>query len=80
MIEISTPFIEELLVEEPWRAEADTGQMCEAPDIDWDGSAYWVCNTCGRIGTSHTPHHHRQAVDVATAFYELLVAGASVGT
>lgn len=57
IVEEFKPFIEQMLVREPWRdGEPKEGPLCEG-QIDWDGTAYWICKDCGRIGTSHVQMH-----------------------
>lgn len=58
MIEDFNPYIEKLLLSEPWRAVAvDEKSLCRGP-LDWDGSNFWCCKACGRIGVSRYPAHY----------------------
>lgn len=56
MIEQYNPYIERLLHAEPWRAVGEGTSLCHG-SLDWDGSDYWHCTGCGRIGSSPTPLH-----------------------
>lgn len=56
MIEKYNPYIENLLLKEPWRAGEGVGNTPCTGSLDWDGSRYWMC-TCGRIGCSPNPLH-----------------------
>lgn len=58
VIEPFSPYIECLAIAEPWRLLPEpNSELCEGA-IDWDGSAYWCCQSCGRIGTSTVQIHH----------------------
>ena len=52
MIEEYKPYIERLLLNEPWRAnEGEGDSLCDG-NLDWDGSVFWKCKGCDRIGRS----------------------------
>jgi len=60
-IEAYKPYIENLLRAEPWRAEpSNVDELCSGA-FDWDGSKYWCCHECGRIGSSPVPLHRPAA-------------------
>lgn len=60
-IEQAVSYIEDLLHEEPWREEVgeSTGKLCTGgvDKLSFDGSKYWHCLRCGRIGRSASPLH-----------------------
>lgn len=49
VIEQYKPFIEELLHNEPWRAEAGADTTPCPGSLSYDGTRFWLCS-CGRIG------------------------------
>ncbi len=53
-----SPYIETLLQTEPWRSRPGPSKVFCQGAIDWDGSAYWCCQECGRVGTSTVQMHH----------------------
>lgn len=58
IVEPYSPYIENLLQAEPWRASQGTKQeLCDGT-IDFDGSPYWCCQKCGKVGTSSFQIHH----------------------
>jgi hypothetical protein len=57
IVEPFRPYIQNLLQAEPWRGGyGASSELCPG-DIDWDGTAYWCCKKCGKIGTSVTQYH-----------------------
>ena len=57
IVEEFNPFIENMLVREPWRnGDPAEGPLCNG-QVDWDGTSYWICKGCGRIGTAHVQIH-----------------------
>ncbi len=57
-IEKFEPFIENKLQAEPWRGAVGKGPLCNGK-IEWDGTRFWLCQGCGKIGTA-TVQIHRQ--------------------
>jgi hypothetical protein len=59
MIEPYEPYIEQLLRDEPWRAEAGAPTTPCLGSLSYDGTHFWLCS-CGRIGrmpiVAHFPH------------------------
>jgi hypothetical protein len=56
IVEAYRPYIEQLLNNEPWRAEEGEGTPCPGA-INWDGSRYWHCTACGKVGTCTSQVH-----------------------
>ncbi len=56
IVEAYRPYIEQLLNNEPWRAEEGEGDPCPGA-IDWDGSRFWHCTACGKVGTCTSQVH-----------------------
>jgi len=52
------PYIETLLSTEPWRALGSSTQELCGGHVDYDGSRFWMCTGCGRIGTASHPMHY----------------------
>lgn len=57
IVEEANLFIEQLLQKESWRQISGSGTTLCDGEIVWDGSPYWMCKTCGRIGRSHYQAH-----------------------
>ena len=56
MIEQYQPYIERLLLNEPWRAgEGDTTSLCSGI-LTYDGTRFWRCE-CERVGVTPTTQH-----------------------
>ncbi len=80
MIDAYKPYIEKLLSTEPWRAlGSSTQELCRG-QVDYDGSKYWMCVECGRIGSATHPMHYpavspgRAIINLARAFGRVLLA------
>lgn len=58
MIEKYNPFIENKLQSEPWRGSEGTGLLCDGK-IEWDGTKYWLCKGCGKVGTATVQIHRK---------------------
>lgn len=58
IVEPYKPYIENMLRAEPWRGDAGPAGLCDG-HITWDGTRFWLCTACGRIGTSYTQLHNR---------------------
>ena len=72
IIEEYKPYIEGMLISEPWRdGGPKEGALCEG-HIDWDGSKYWTCSKCGRIGTSSVQIHHPPTCSPAERVFSAL--------
>ncbi len=57
VIEEYKPYIENMLHAEPWRGGPNASEaVCEGK-VDWDGTHFWICKSCGRIGTTVTTIH-----------------------
>ena len=77
MIEDYDPYIEKLFLNEPWRSgDGDTASPCSGT-LTWDGSPFWLCTKCGRVGrTTFSLHYPAESPDrvVQKFFYKLLHA------
>ena len=77
MIEAFNPCLENMLKSEPWRNETDAGaqHLCNAQLIDtyFDGTEYWHCNKCGRIGKAPNLKH-LPAVNPVSALLKRLLS------
>jgi hypothetical protein len=72
IIEEYKPYIENMLLLEPWRdgPEAE-GALCGG-HIEWDGTRHWLCSDCGRIGTSLVQVHRRPVFTLAHRVFGLI--------
>lgn len=57
MIEAYEPYIEQLLRNEPWRAVGSADSPFCHGVLDWDGTPFWCCRACGRIGRANVTAH-----------------------
>lgn len=62
-IEAYKPFIENMLQSEPWRGSSGTGEICDG-SIEWDGTRFWLCKSCGKVGTLQVQTHRRVSAPV----------------
>lgn len=68
MIEKYQPYIERLLLNEPWRAgEGDIKSPCSGA-LAYDGTRFWLC-ACERIGVTPTVAHFPVKVPVTVSLF-----------
>lgn len=58
MIEPFSPYIDKLRLAEPWRSSQSSAEVLCDGAIDFDGSRYWCCQACGKIGTASVQIHY----------------------
>lgn len=74
MIEQYKPYIEGLLRTEPWRAgPGDIESPCSGA-LSFDGTRWWLCTSCGRIGPTSFLHHFKVKQSPYEVFLKRLVS------